>query len=173
MRNLKLATLSFAFFHSLILCSCNNTGKPGDRKEEDQKQESAENTNIPATEKQPGNNQDTTELDFLKTLDGKYPIEVKLFDNAAFTERLKKLLGDDRYDFLKEKWAVETPMEFKNEVFVASGCQAHKCGSTNFIVVYDFTGNVMNAGIREEDKVKIYTENNSESPKINEWAKGN
>ncbi len=173
MRSFKLATFFISLFYTLVIISCNEPGKSEDKNEPDQKLDSTGNTKIPTSEKQTESIPAANELDFLKDQDGKYPAEAKLFDNAAFTQRLKKLLGDDRYDFLKEKWAVETPMEFKNEVFVASGCQAHNCGSTNFIVVYDFTGNVMNAGIREEDKVKIYTENNSESPKINEWAKGN
>lgn len=122
--------------------------------------------------KEPIAEKTVNDLDFLKTLNGKYPDDAKLLENTAFTSRLKKLLGD-RYTFLKETWAVETPMEYSNEVFSASACEAHNCGATNFIVVYDFSKNIMYAGIREEEKVKTYAEDGSTSPKITAWEKGN
>lgn len=66
---------------------------------------------------------------------------------------------DNRFNFLKQTWAVEVPMEFKNNIFVASACKAHDCSSTNFIIVFDFSNNVLYAGIREDDISKIYSEN--------------
>ena len=142
--------LTLAFLTALILSSCN--------------QKNSRTTGI-----QPRENSTSTNLDFLKQLDGKYPFEVKLFDNDAFTQRLQKLLGTSRYNFLKETWGVEMPMEFTNNVFVASGCQAHNCGSTNFIVVYDFSVDVMYAGIREENQVTTYSEDGGSSPRITKW----
>ena len=121
----------------------------------------------------PSDNSVSNTLDFLKKFDGKYPHEVKLLDNALFTQRLRKLLGNSRYNFLKETWAVETPMEFANNIFVASACQAHFCASTNFIIAVDFTKNVMYAGIREDDHVKTYSEDGSRSLEVSDWANGN
>jgi hypothetical protein len=105
----------------------------------------------------------------LKKLNGMSPFEAKLFDNSAFGNRLKKLLGA-RYDFLKENWTVATPIELTDNTFVAWGCKAHFCDLTNFIVVYDFSSDVMYAGIRDEDNVKTYSEDGATSLRIIEWA---
>jgi hypothetical protein len=107
-------------------------------------------------------------MDFLKELNGKQPYDVKLFENQEFAFRLKKLLGN-RYEFLKETWAVEPPMEFAENVFTATGCEAHNCGATNFIIVYDFTSNVMSVGIREEFNVETYSEDGTTPSEITDW----
>lgn len=166
---------------SVIISSCNQASKTSEKettttekdngtlKHDDQSKATKDNTitSQPAIGKPASG-----DLDFLKTLNGKYPNDAKLFDNTAFTDRLKKLLGD-RYNFLKETWAVETPMEYSNDIFTASACQAHNCGATNFIIVYDFLKNVMYAGIREEGKIKTVAEDGGTNPKITEWEKDN
>ena len=111
-------------------------------------------------------------LDFLREFNGKYPNDVKLLDNLTLKLRLQKLLGN-RYAFLKETWAVETPIEIKNNIFVASGCQTHNCSSTNFIIVVDLSKKVIYAGIREEEKVKLYAEDGSSNQELNNWAANN
>lgn len=120
----------------------------------------------------PKNTAPANNLDFLKQLNGKYPAEVALFADTVFTQRLKKLIGD-RFEFLMNTWAVETPIEFDNNTFVASACQSHNCSGTNFIIVYDFSKNVMYAGIKEEDKVDTYAEDGGNSAKITEWEDRN
>jgi hypothetical protein len=110
-------------------------------------------------------------LDFLKKLDGKYPYEVKLLDNSVFMKRLKNLLGNERYAFLKDNWATEMPIQFSDNIFVAEGCQAHNCGATKFIIVYNFNNNVIYAGIREEEYAKTFSEDGSFSTKIINWKK--
>ncbi|MBN1637791.1 MAG: hypothetical protein JW866_02405, partial [Ignavibacteriales bacterium] len=109
-------------------------------------------------------------LEYLREFNGKYPYEVNLFDNQDFTDRLKNLLGS-RYDFLISTWAVEFPIEVNNDIFVASACEAHNCDATNFIIVVDFSSNVMYAGIREEYNVETYSEDGSNSSQINNWAR--
>lgn len=108
-------------------------------------------------------------LNFLKKYAGKYPHDVKLLDNPYLAKRLKKLLGP-RYSFVKKTWAVETPMQMKDNVFSASGCQEHNCGDTNFILAVDFSKNILYAGIREETKVKLYAEDGSTNQQVTEWA---
>lgn len=61
------------------------------------------------------------------------------------------------------------PMQFSDNIFVAEGCQAHNCGSTNFILVYNFNNNVLYAGIREEEYVKTFSEDGGFSTKIIDW----
>ena len=175
---------------TLALISCNQTSKSDDKekallkkknellkkenellkKEQELNQKTAKTTTEDFTIKQQPDNSTSNNLEFLKKLNGKFPSRAKLFDNSSFTKRLKKLLGNSRYNFLSETWAVETPMEFSNNIFVASGCQAHNCNSTNFIIVVDFSENIMYVGIREEDKAKTYSEDGSNSPKVIEWS---
>jgi len=191
MRHFNLTILIAIIVTTFAFTSCNQTKKSDDKdkaliekenellkkenellkKEQELNQKAAKTTDNSTVKQQPDNST-SNNLDFLKQLNGKYPYEVKLFDNSTFTQRLKKLLGNSRYNFLTETWAVEIPMEFTNNIFVASGCQAHNCDSTNFIIVVDFSKNVMYAGVREEDKVKTYSEDGSNSPKVTEWANG-
>jgi hypothetical protein len=112
----------------------------------------------------------TGELDFLREYAGKYPADIRLMENASFTKRLKTLTGS-RYQFLEETWAVETPMEVKGDIFTAEACMAHNCGSTNFIVVVDLANDKMYAGIRENDKVKLYGEDEDHPQELKDWEK--
>lgn len=179
------------FMTVLAFSSCNQTTKVEDKekeliakeiellkkenellkKEQEFKtQTSKEETNTITTVIQQTNN--SSNLDFLKSTNGKYPYEIKLLKNSILTQRLEKLIGN-RYNFLKETWAVETPIEVKDNIFVAFGCQAHNCGSTNFIIIIDFNKNILYAGIRENDIVKLYSEDGSDSYKLNDFATGN
>ena len=151
------------------LTSYNQTSKSDDKEKVLIKKENE----LLKREKQQPDNSNSNNLDFLKNLDGKYPYAVGLFDKSAFTQRLKKLIGNSRYRFLKKTWAVQVPMVVDNNTFVALGCQAHNCDSTNFIIVVDFSKNVMYVGIKEEDEIKTYSEDGSYSPKVNEWVNGN
>jgi hypothetical protein len=109
-------------------------------------------------------------LDFLKTLDGQFPYKSKIFENEKFTKRIRKLLGS-KYNFLIETWAVETPIKIYNSTFIARACEAHNCGSTNFIIVYNFSNKTMSIGVREEKKISIYSESEKNSPIIADWEK--
>lgn len=189
MRFINLTILITIIVNTYALTSCNQTNKSDNmdnafttkeiellkkenellKKELELNQKKTETT-ISSTVKQQTDNSTSNNLDFLKKANGKYPYEVKLLDNPVLTQRLKKLLGNNRFKFLNETWAVEIPMEFTNNIFVASACQAHSCYSTNFIIVVDFSKNVMFVGIREEDEVKTYSEDGSNSPIITKWV---
>ncbi len=109
-------------------------------------------------------------LDFLKSFDGKYPADVKLFDNPVLSSRLTKILGN-RFNFLKENFAVESPMTINQNIFIARGCQAHNCVFTNFIIIADIEKNIIYIGIREEQDIKTYSEDGSDAlSKINEYS---
>lgn len=140
------------------------------KKEKELKQKITKTKNN-STIKQQTVNSTSNNLDFLKEVNGKYPYEVKLLENPALIKRLKNLIGNSRYNFLKETWDVEAPMEYTNNVFVAIACQAHYCSGTNFIIVVDFSKNVMYVCIREEEEIKIYSEDGSNSEKVTEWIK--
>lgn len=114
----------------------------------------------------------TTDFDFLKDLNGEYPSNAKIFENNKFNQRLKNLIGN-RYEFLKETWDVESPIKFSDDIFIAESCEAHNCHMTNFIIEYDFKNNLMYVGIREEGRVKTYSENGENSLTIRKWANNN
>jgi hypothetical protein len=111
-------------------------------------------------------------LDSLRNYEGKYPTAVKLLDDPILKPRLEKLLGS-RFAFLKEYWNAETPIEIKDNILTTTGCQAHNCGSTNFIIVADLSKNILSVGIREEDKVQRYIESGNSPDALEKWVTGN
>jgi hypothetical protein len=163
MRHFNLAILTATFLAAFVFSKHHQAGK---------EKALTEKTHEPLIKKQEADSSAPANLNFLKKLNGKYPYNVKLLDNVQLKTRLKKLLGT-RFTFLKKTWAVETPIEIKNNIFVAKGCETHNCSSTNFIIVVNFTKNILYAGIREEDNVKTYSEDGSIPEPLNEWAKGN
>jgi len=113
----------------------------------------------------------TNELDFLKEYKDKYPSEVNLLKNTIFHNRLKRLLGD-RCEFVINNFNIETPIEINDDYFVVKACQEHNCGptGTGCIIVYNFSNDIMSAGVREKGEVKIYSENDETPLRINEWV---
>lgn len=168
-QNYKFRAITIlAFVIVLNSCQSNNSASESDSMKTEtaiSETESKTTSELPITTTSEAN------LDILKTYNGKYPYKVKLFENKAFAERLEKLVGK-RYSFLKSVWAVETPMEVSEKQFVASACEAHNCGATNFIVVIDFEKNVMFAGIREEDNVETYSEDGTYPQVMMSWREG-
>ncbi|HMG68561.1 MAG TPA: hypothetical protein VK588_12775 [Chitinophagaceae bacterium] len=112
----------------------------------------------------------SNELSFLSQLNGKYPYEVKLLDNAVLKRRLKKMLGA-RFEFLKSIWQTETPIEISNNLFYAWAMQAHSGGDPGAVLMADLAKNVLYAGIKENGHTKIYSEDGSKAPqKLQDWS---
>ena len=112
---------------------------------------------------------DRSDLKYPEKYVGLDPQKVKLLGNSPLTKRLKALLKN-RYDFLSKTWGPETPIEVKNNTFSAWACQQHNCSNTNFTIVVDFDKNVVYVGIREEENVKIYSEDGSKNTEVTNWA---
>jgi hypothetical protein len=112
------------------------------------------------------------DLKYLRTLTGKYPSEVALLSKGKLKGRIKLLLKD-RLKFLKSKWNVENPIEIKDSNCILWACQQHNCSNTNFIIVVDFRKNVVYAGIREEESIKVFSEDGSTNPEVTKWANRN
>ena len=178
MRNFKMRFFASLILYVLLISSCNQMGRTENSENDSTtKENETRNKEEGLSKKDQDVNIQTSvdktdNLDFLKETNGKYAYEIKLLDNPILTKRLKKLLGN-RYSFLKETWSVETPIEVKDNIFSASACEAHNCASTNFIIIIDFSKNIMYAGVRENDNVKTYSEDGSTSQKLNEFAEGN
>jgi hypothetical protein len=159
---------AFILVTALIAGSCNSGNKPADIEKDSIPSIKYDSPDI-NVHPVPGKDTSKNEFGFLREYHGKYPADVKLLEDPRLMPRLEKLLGN-RFAFLKETWAVESPMEIRNNFFVASACMAHNCGSTNFIIIIDLLKNVVYAGIREDDKVKTYAEDYSSNAELDRWA---
>lgn len=111
-------------------------------------------------------------LEFLISTNGIYPKDINLLEDSTLRKRLKDLIGSG-YNFLLNNWNVENPIVVKNNIFVAFGCQSHNCDSTNFIIIMDFSKNVLYCGIRENNNVKSFSEDGSNIQKLNDFVLGN
>jgi hypothetical protein len=116
--------------------------------------------------------QQTSKLSFLKDFNEKYPYDVKLLENPTLKKRLKKMIGS-RYDFLKSIWEVEVPIEIKDGIFFSNAMQAHSGGNPGATIVVDLKTDVLYVGIKENDDIKIYSEDGSKSPQcLVDWSNG-
>ena len=93
----------------------------------------------------------------LKKSTGKYPEDIKLLENAEMKYRLKKLLGKDFPD-MKANWNVETPMRIEGDVFMASGCEQHNCGSNMYLMFIDLRRDNINIFHVNDEGTKHYFE---------------
>jgi hypothetical protein len=169
---------------AMAISSCKQTGKKGDKvtlatvtdndslKNESALQKDSANPvrDDSAANKKVSGSRKPGDLDFLVEFEGKYPHDVNFLDNPVIQQRLRTMLGD-RFLFLKEKWAVETPIKIKNNILVASACEAHNCDNTNFMIAIDIANNLMYAGIREGQNAKLYYEMQNEPPQpLLDWV---
>lgn len=96
----------------------------------------------------------------LRKLDGS-SLNSEFFGNPIIKKRLQTLLGKERYAFTEGHWNLGTPCKLENDILVTTGCMSHFCNETNFIVIIDISKNTFHVGIRDNDKVKTYSENES------------
>lgn len=104
-------------------------------------------------------------VNFLKHLDGKYPIDVNLLGNPIVKKGLKNLT-EDRFDFIKKNFNTQMPIVIKNNYFVSEACKAHECGFTEFIIIVDLTNDVLYVGIRDSGKIQTFSEDNGLDPEL-------
>ncbi|MBB6680830.1 hypothetical protein H4O20_05185 [Aequorivita sp. 609] len=109
-------------------------------------------------------------LTFLKSFNGKYPNEAKIFENKKFTDRLKSVLGS-KYEYLIETWQVEKPIEIDDNFFISWACQKHNCYNTNFIIIYNFEKDIIEIGIREEMNTSVFSDGVKKSNILTDWER--
>ncbi|GAE66488.1 hypothetical protein H3Z85_12735 [Chryseobacterium indologenes] len=90
--------------------------------------------------------------------DGKYPHEVKLFEDKAFTDRLKKILGKE-YDGMVTAFSVESPIVSENGIYKLHGCKQHDCPGYATSIYYDSKNDNLNVSIDKNGKISDFTEN--------------
>ncbi|MDE2590075.1 MAG: hypothetical protein KGL95_10480 [Patescibacteria group bacterium] len=66
------------------------------------------------------------------------------------------------------------PMKVADGIFEAQGCQSGNCGpqGSGCIIVADINNNIIDVGIRNNGKVKLYSENGKPLPQLTKWAGG-
>ena len=74
---------------------------------------------------------------------------------------------------MKETWGVGEPIKVENNTFIASECQKHNCYRRKYIIVVDLLKNIMYVGIKEDDSIKTYSEDGSNSTYLKEWEPNN
>jgi len=158
MQNLNLKLPTIAIIIAIILNSCNQHNKSTNQ--------------VPALKE--NKEYDTLfyppELNYLISLNGKYPYDVKLLDNPKLKPRLEKLMGN-QYEFLKNIWQVETPIEITDTFFYTWGMQAHSGGDPGAVLMVNLLRNVLYVGVRKDKHVKIYSEDSSDVPKrLKDWS---
>jgi hypothetical protein len=112
-------------------------------------------------------------LDSLAAWNGKYPHEVKLLENEMLVNRLKLIIGEERFGFLKRTWQVEGQIQIENDQFVVTACEAHNCSATNSIIVYELKNKKFSVGVRQQGLVKTWTEQASLPESIQKWIEQN
>ncbi|HEY5885920.1 MAG TPA: hypothetical protein VIT88_14615 [Pyrinomonadaceae bacterium] len=96
-------------------------------------------------------------LEFLRKLkDG--PINNYL-DKPIIKKRLQNLIGRKRFKLLYGL-SLNRPNEISDDVFVANGCMPHFCPNSNFILIIEIAKNTFHVGIRDNNRIKIYSEKN-------------
>lgn len=68
--------------------------------------------------------------------EGKYPREIKLMENDAFSKRMKSLLGD-AYQTMKDNFQTETPIVSEDGIYKITGCKQHDCPAFMTSIYYD------------------------------------
>ncbi|CAD0224037.1 hypothetical protein [Chryseobacterium sp. JV274] len=88
---------------------------------------------------------------------GKYPHDIKLFEDKSITERLKKLAGT-QYDEMVKNFNVESPITSENGIYKLSGCKQHDCPAYATHIYYDAKNDNLNISIDKNGKVTDFAE---------------
>lgn len=88
---------------------------------------------------------------------GKYPHDIKLFEDKNFTDRLKKLLGK-KYDEMVKNFNVESPITSENGIYKVTGCKQHDCPGYSTDIYFDSKDDNMNVLIDQNGSLTDFSE---------------
>ncbi len=133
----------FLFFLAFAFIRCKN-----------QPQEAAKTAELAAK------TNDSTDLAFAPFWKNKYPQDIKILDEkSSLNQRIRRLLGNnDAYGAFAERTAVQTPIEWENEVMFFTACAPHACTYDEIAVCFDKKSDKLWVVIRFEGDLKLYTE---------------
>jgi hypothetical protein len=96
-------------------------------------------------------------IDVITKNDGKYPHDVKLFEDKGLTDRLKKAVGKD-YDEMVKNFSVESPIVSENGIYKLHGCKQHDCPGYATSIYYDSKNDNLNVSIDKNGKLTDFAE---------------
>jgi hypothetical protein len=109
------------------------------------------------------------ELGFLQAIrDGD-----SVFRHPAVRARIEKLIGAERYGFLRRVWQMGGSVENAGGVLYTSSCQVHSCGpqGSGAMLAVDLKEQTISVGLRRDGEVKTFAEKPGKLPKgLVEWA---
>ena len=108
-------------------------------------------------------------LESLESYEGKYASNSGFLNNQIILQRLKVLIGEEKVQILKSYWNTESPIVLDNQILIATGCEAHNCSQTNFIILIDIKNDIFYAGIKIDGRVEVFSENGINLKELNEW----
>lgn len=88
---------------------------------------------------------------------GKYPHDIKFFEDKGISERLKKLAGS-QYDEMVKNFNVEGPIASENGIYKLTGCKQHDCPGYATSIYYDAKNDNLNVSIDKNGKVTDFAE---------------
>ncbi|MBP3299653.1 MAG: hypothetical protein J6L73_08270 [Muribaculaceae bacterium] len=89
---------------------------------------------------------------------GQYPFEINLLKKPALKNRLVKLMGASRYNYMCNNFDTQTPIEFENWNYHTFACQQHNCGGTEFEISYNPQTDNLCVRYRVNGNEKIFKE---------------
>ncbi|RXM50244.1 MULTISPECIES: hypothetical protein [unclassified Chryseobacterium] len=96
-------------------------------------------------------------VDIITKNEGKYPHDVKLFEDKSFAERVKKLVGKE-YDEMLKNFNVESPIVSDNGIYKTHGCKQHDCPGYATSIYYDSKNDNLNVSIDKNGKISEFLE---------------
>ncbi|SHH66996.1 hypothetical protein SAMN05421866_3407 [Chryseobacterium oranimense] len=88
---------------------------------------------------------------------GKYPHDIKLFENKDFTDRVKRITGA-QYDEIFNNFNVESQIVSENGIYKVTGCKQHDCPGYSTSIFYDSKNDNLNVAIDKNGKITDFTE---------------
>ncbi|RQO41496.1 hypothetical protein DBR39_02365 [Chryseobacterium sp. KBW03] len=88
---------------------------------------------------------------------GKYPHDIKFFEDKGITERLKKLVGT-QYDEMVKNFNVESPVTSDNGIYKLTGCKQHDCPGYATSIYYDAKNDNLNVSIDKNGTATDFAE---------------
>lgn len=99
----------------------------------------------------------TAATEIITKNEGKYPHDIKLFEDKNFAERVKKLVGKE-YDEMLKNFNVEGPIVSDNGIYKLHGCKQHDCPGYATSIYYDSKNDNLNVSIDKNGKVTDFAE---------------
>ncbi|WP_284462319.1 hypothetical protein [Chryseobacterium sp.] len=87
----------------------------------------------------------------------KYPHDIKFFEDKGITERLKKLVGT-QYDEMVKNFNVEGPISSENGIYKLTGCKQHDCPGYATSIYYDSKNDNLNVSIDKDGNISDFNE---------------